>query len=166
MQHPVARRWSLLQAMYYGPATEHRIGSSCSVSDVHKPPRPRRRRRVAAASRVADDAENEDELPYRRDEPPAYVVLDVQSKRGGEHGDGCHVAPRPGRRRARGNAIRILLLATAAAFLALAVSPGKFHRFLRKTAVKYLYVFVSRFVYTNVSTFARSWILTKGLLLN
>lgn len=125
MQHPVARRWSLLQAMYYGPVTEHGIGSSCSVSDVEQPrsPRPRRRRRVAAASRVADDAENEDPLLCQTDEP-AYVVLDVQSKHG--HGDGCHVAPRPGRRRAGGAAIRILLLATAAAFLALAVSPGKF----------------------------------------
>ncbi|XP_043801480.1 protein kinase C-binding protein NELL1-like isoform X1 [Apis laboriosa] len=106
--------------MYYGPVIEHGIGSSCSVSDVEQSPRPRRRRRVAAASRVADDAENEDPLLCQTDEP-AYVVLDVQSKHG--HGDGCHVAPRPGRRRAGGTAIRILLLATAAAFLALAVSP-------------------------------------------
>lgn len=91
--------------MYHGPVIEHRVGSSSSVSDVEQPRSPRR---------VADDEE------------PAYVVLDVQSRRNGEHGDGCHVAPRPGRRRA--GAARILLLATAAAFLALAVSPGKFLR--------------------------------------
>ncbi|XP_031775988.1 protein kinase C-binding protein NELL1-like isoform X4 [Apis florea] len=98
--------------MYHGPVIEHRVGSSSSVSDVEQPRSPRRR------GRVADD---EDELLHRADEEPAYVVLDVQSRRHGEHGDGCHVAPRPGRRRA--GAARILLLATAAAFLALAVSP-------------------------------------------
>lgn len=125
VQPPVARQWSLLQAMYYGPVIDRTIGSSCSASDLQQPrsPRPRRRRRVAAAPGVADDADNEDELRYHE---PAYVVLDVQSNEKNGHRIGCHAAPRPGRRRTGGNAIRILLLATAAAFFALAVSPGKF----------------------------------------
>ncbi|KAK1130666.1 hypothetical protein K0M31_018782 [Melipona bicolor] len=114
--------------MYHGPAIDHTIGSSCSASDLQQPrsPRPRRRRRVAAAPGVADDADNDDEHLYHE---PAYVVLDVQSDENHGHGIACHAAPRPGRRRAGGNAIRILLLATAAAFLALAVSPGKFHNY-------------------------------------
>ncbi|CAK9800879.1 Protein kinase C-binding protein NELL1 [Anthophora quadrimaculata] len=111
--------------MYYGPAID-RTGSSCSASDLQQPrsPRPQRRRRVAAAATpgVADDADAEEERLYQRDlDEPAYVVLDVQTKNG--FGMVCHGAPRPGRRRTGGNAIRILLLATAAAFLALAVSP-------------------------------------------
>ncbi|XP_071871639.1 protein kinase C-binding protein NELL1 isoform X1 [Bombus fervidus] len=108
--------------MYYGPVIDRTIGSSCSASDLQQPrsPRPRRRRRVAAAPGVADDADNEDELQYHE---PAYVVLDVQSNEKNGHRIGCHAAPRPGRRRTGGNAIRILLLATAAAFFALAVSP-------------------------------------------
>ncbi|XP_050490678.1 protein kinase C-binding protein NELL1-like isoform X2 [Bombus huntii] len=108
--------------MYYGSVIDRTIGSSCSASDLQQPrsPRPRRRRRVAAAPGVADDADNEDELQYHE---PAYVVLDVQSNEKNGHRIGCHAAPRPGRRRTGGNAIRILLLATAAAFLALAVSP-------------------------------------------
>lgn len=132
MQHPVAR--SLLQAMYHGPVIEHRVGSSSSVSDVEQPRSPRRR------GRVADD---EDELLHRADEEPAYVVLDVQSRRHGEHGDGCHVAPRPGRRRA--GAARILLLATAAAFLALAVSPGKFLQ--RKSFCRYFIRARSKYIF-------------------
>lgn len=135
MQLPVARQWSLLQAMYYGPAID-RTGSSYSASDLQQPrsPRPRRRRRVPATpgNGVADDPDTEDELFFcQPDQQPAYVVLDVQSN--GKRGDsslGCHAAPRPGRRRTGGNAIRILLLATAAAFLALAVSPGKSPPFL------------------------------------
>ncbi|CAL7939004.1 unnamed protein product [Xylocopa violacea] len=110
--------------MYYGPAID-RAGSSCSASDLQQPrsPRPGRRRRVAATHGVADHADAEEEL-LRSGEEPAYVVLDVQSNgEHGHHGAGCHAAPRPGRRRTGGNAIRILLLATAAAFLALAVSP-------------------------------------------
>ncbi|OAD53221.1 hypothetical protein WN48_10640 [Eufriesea mexicana] len=104
--------------------------ASCSASDLQQPrsPRPRRRRRVAATPGVADDADTEEELLYQPEEP-AYVVLDVQSNEKHGHRLGCHAAPRPGRRRTGGNAIRILLLATAAAFLALAVSPGSLHGF-------------------------------------
>ncbi|XP_076761717.1 protein kinase C-binding protein NELL1 isoform X4 [Xylocopa sonorina] len=111
--------------MYYGPAID-RAGSSCSASDLQQPrsPRPGRRRRVDATRGVADHADAEEELVRSGVEEPAYVVLDVQSNGDhGHHGAGCHAAPRPGRRRTGGNAIRILLLATAAAFLALAVSP-------------------------------------------
>lgn len=132
MQPPVARQWSLLQAMYYGPVVD-RTGSSCSASDLQHPrsPRSRRRGRVAETAGVAvdtdadADADAEGELLYQREEP-AYVVLDVQSKtKEGKEVD-CHAVRPPGRRRTGGNAFRILLLATAAAFIALAVSPGKF----------------------------------------
>ncbi|XP_017893222.2 LOW QUALITY PROTEIN: protein kinase C-binding protein NELL1-like [Ceratina calcarata] len=112
--------------MYHGSPAIDRIGSSCSsASDLRQPrsPRPRRRGRVTAASVVADDADADEELLLHPRLEPAYVVQHVND-RVREHGTGwCHAAPRPGRRRNAGNAIRILLLATAAAFLALAVSP-------------------------------------------
>lgn len=112
---------SLLQAMYYGPAID-RTGSSCSASDLQQPRSPRRR--GATTTGVPEDADAEEELLSPRQEP-AYVVLDVQPTPAADVccTASCHAGQRPGRRRAGGNAVRIFLLATAAAFLALAVSP-------------------------------------------
>ncbi|XP_054015897.1 protein kinase C-binding protein NELL1-like isoform X1 [Hylaeus anthracinus] len=107
--------------MYYGPAID-RTGSSCSASDLQQPRSPRRR--GATTTGVPEDADAEEELLFPRQEP-AYVVLDVQPRRSADVccSTSCHAGQRPGRRRAGGNAVRIFLLATAAAFLALAVSP-------------------------------------------
>ncbi|XP_076174173.1 protein kinase C-binding protein NELL1 isoform X4 [Ptiloglossa arizonensis] len=107
--------------MYYGPAID-RTGSSCSASDLQQPRSPRRR--GATTTGVPEDADAEEELLSPRQEP-AYVVLDVQPTPAADVccTASCHAGQRPGRRRAGGNAVRIFLLATAAAFLALAVSP-------------------------------------------
>lgn len=123
MQPSVARQSSLLLAMYYGPVID-RTGSSCSASDLQQPRSPRRR--GATTSSVAEDTDADEELLFQREEP-AYVVLDVQPRPDKDAccNASCHAGQRPGRRRFGGNAVRIFLLATAAAFLALAVSPGK-----------------------------------------
>ncbi|XP_076626123.1 protein kinase C-binding protein NELL1 isoform X4 [Colletes latitarsis] len=107
--------------MYYGPAID-RTGSSCSVSDLQQPRSPRRR--GATTTGVPEDADADEELLSPRQEP-AYVVLNVRPRQPTDVccSASCHAGQRPGRRRAGGNAVRIFLLATAAAFLALAVSP-------------------------------------------
>ncbi|XP_043250300.1 protein kinase C-binding protein NELL1-like isoform X2 [Colletes gigas] len=107
--------------MYYGPAID-RTGSSCSASDLQQPRSPRRR--GATTTGVPEDADADEELLSPRQEP-AYVVLNVRPRQPTDVccSASCHAGRRPGRRRAGGNAVRIFLLATAAAFLALAVSP-------------------------------------------
>ncbi|XP_076249643.1 protein kinase C-binding protein NELL1 [Calliopsis andreniformis] len=107
--------------MYYGPVID-RTGSSCSASDLQQPRSPRRR--GATTSSVVEDADADEELLFQREEP-AYVVLDVQARPAKDacYNTSCHAGQRPGRRRFGGNALRIFLLATAAAFLALAISP-------------------------------------------
>lgn len=110
-------------------------GGNRSAGDSRRPRSPRRRRASAAAD-LPEDADGEEE-PYgeeEEEEEEAYVVLDVQPRR--SYGDStarvccndgsCRAAQkRPGRRRrGSGNALRILYVAAAAAFLALAVSPG------------------------------------------
>ncbi|XP_078036640.1 protein kinase C-binding protein NELL1 isoform X2 [Augochlora pura] len=121
--------------MYYGPVID-RTGSSCSASDLQQPRSPRRRG-AATTGVLPEDADSEEEqhlfhrLFQRRVEEPAYVVLDVQTPTCTAPADLCHVSrggssragQRPGRRRPGGYAVRILVLAAAAAFLALAVSP-------------------------------------------
>nr|XP_033332762.1 protein kinase C-binding protein NELL1-like isoform X1 [Megalopta genalis] len=125
--------------MYYGPVID-RTGSSCSASDLQQPRSPRRRGAATTGVVPPEDADSEEEqrlfhrLFQRRVEEPAYVVLDVQTAacRTGPADDHRHVSrgggpsragQRPGRRRPGGYAVRILVLAAAAAFLALAVSP-------------------------------------------
>ncbi|XP_076682026.1 protein kinase C-binding protein NELL1 isoform X3 [Andrena cerasifolii] len=107
--------------MYYGPVID-RTGSSCSASDLQQPRSPHRR--GATTSSVAEDTDADEELLFQREEP-AYIVLDVQPRPDKDAccNASCHAGQRPGRRRFGGNAVRIFLLATAAAFLALAVSP-------------------------------------------
>ncbi|XP_014616550.1 PREDICTED: protein kinase C-binding protein NELL1-like isoform X3 [Polistes canadensis] len=59
----------------------------------------------------------------RTEDEPAYVLL-LRSPKRPAAASCCHAARRPGRRRRDGgHAVRIFLVATAAAFLALAVSP-------------------------------------------
>nr|XP_050857702.1 protein kinase C-binding protein NELL1-like isoform X4 [Vespula vulgaris] len=130
--------------MYYGPVIDP-TGSSCSASDHHRRQRDHhhhyhydhhqrqqhqhqrhhrrqyhhhrhhRHRHRLLPSPATDSDSTEDE--------PAYVLL-LRSPRRPAAVSCCHAARRPGRRRRDGgHAVRIFLVATAAAFLALAVSP-------------------------------------------
>ncbi|KYM83339.1 hypothetical protein ALC53_06070 [Atta colombica] len=113
-------------------------GGNRSAGDPRRARSPHQRRASAAAD-LPEDADGEEE-PYGKgeeEEEEAYVVLDVQPQQ--LYGDSttrvccnddsccCRAAQkRPGRRRRErgsGNALRILYVAAAAAFLALAVSP-------------------------------------------
>ncbi|XP_076644030.1 protein kinase C-binding protein NELL1 isoform X1 [Halictus rubicundus] len=123
--------------MYYGPAID-RTGSSCSASDLQQPRSPRRRG-AATTGVLPENADAEEEqrrlfLVQRGTiEEPAYIVHEVQnptptadchgSSRDTTLRSRSRAGQRPGRRRAGGYAVRILVLAAAAAFLALAVSP-------------------------------------------
>ncbi|KYN34517.1 hypothetical protein ALC56_11004 [Trachymyrmex septentrionalis] len=121
-------------------------GGNRSAGDPRRARSPRRRRASAAAD-LPEDADGEEE-PYGKEEEEeeeAYVVLDVQPRQ--SYGDSttrvccnddsccCRAAQkRPGRRRREirgsGNALRILYVVAAAAFLALAVSPDLVKRSL------------------------------------
>ncbi|XP_077261781.1 protein kinase C-binding protein NELL1 isoform X2 [Temnothorax americanus] len=125
--------------MYRGEPAIDRAGGGGGNRSAGDPRRARspRRRRASAAADLPEDADGEEESygEEEEEEEEAYVVLDVQPRR--SYGDSaarvccnddscrCRAAQkRPGRRRrGSGNALRILYVAAAAAFLALAVSP-------------------------------------------
>lgn len=131
--------------MYRGEPAIDRAGSGGGNRSAGDPrrARPPRRRRATAAADLPEDADGEEE-PYGEgdegeeeedEEEEAYIVLDVQSRRPSDsttrvyrNDDSCGcraMQRRPGRRRhGSGNALRILFVVAAAAFLALAVSPG------------------------------------------
>ncbi|XP_047358151.1 protein kinase C-binding protein NELL1-like isoform X5 [Vespa velutina] len=131
--------------MYYGPVIDP-TGSSCSASDHHRRQRDhhyhhhydhhqqhqhqhhrrpqqyyhhhhqhhRHRHRLLPSPTTNSDSTKDE---------PAYVLL-LRSPKRPAAASCCHTARRPGRRRRDGgHAVRIFLVATAAAFLALAVSP-------------------------------------------
>ncbi|KAL0128227.1 hypothetical protein PUN28_003463 [Cardiocondyla obscurior] len=125
--------------MYRGEPAIDRAGGGGGNRSAGDPRRVRtpRRRPASAAADLPEDADGEEE-PYgeeEEEEEEAYVVLDVQSRRlygrstarvyCNDDSCGCRAAQkRPGRRRrGSGNALRILYVAAAAAFFALAVSP-------------------------------------------
>ncbi|XP_071647244.1 protein kinase C-binding protein NELL1 isoform X1 [Temnothorax longispinosus] len=125
--------------MYRGEPAIDRAGGGGGNRSAGDPRRARspRRRRASAAADLPEDADGEEESygEEEEEEEKAYVVLDLQPRR--SYGDSaarvccnddscrCRAAQkRPGRRRrGSGNALRILYVAAAAAFLALAVSP-------------------------------------------
>ncbi|XP_014488740.1 PREDICTED: protein kinase C-binding protein NELL1-like isoform X2 [Dinoponera quadriceps] len=105
--------------MYREPAIDR---AGCSAGD------PRRRRASPSAS--DGDGEVVQRQQQRPEEEEAYVVFDLLRRRPCatrvccDDDSCCRAAHRPGRRRGgSGNALRILLAVTAAAFLALTVSP-------------------------------------------
>lgn len=126
--------------MYRGEPAIDRAGGGDGNRSAGDPRRARspRRRRASATADLPEDADGEEESYGEEEEKEeeAYVVLDVQPRR--SCGDSatrvccsddscCYRAAqkRPGRRRrGLGNALRIFYVAAAAAFLALAVSPG------------------------------------------
>lgn len=131
--------------MYRGEPAIERAGSgggNRSAGDPRRARSPRRRRATAAADLPADAdgeeepyGEEEEEEEEEDEEEEAYIVLDLQPRRPSDsatrvyrNDDSCRcraVQKRPGRRRrGSGNALRILFVVAAVAFLALAVSPG------------------------------------------